>query len=203
MAVEDLAAPEKNAREAGAHLVLIDESGAFLAPLVRRSLAPRGRTPIHKVPGRKRQKVSMIAALSVAPRRNRIGLYFRLFPDRHVTQHEAAAFMREVLRHLRGPVHVVWDRGNTHKGVAIRELHRDYPRLTAHWFPPYAPELNPVEYVWNHAKFGKGANYLPEDLAQLYQWLDRLLTEAGGDSERKKSFFAQAGLPLPERTLAN
>lgn len=197
-----MAEPEKKAAEAGAHLVLIDESGAFLSPLVRRSLAPRGRTPIIKVPGRKRQKVSMIAALTLAPRRNRIGLYFRCFPDRHVTQVEAAAFMRDVLRHLRGPVHVIWDRGNTHKGPEIRRLRADYPRLTSHWLPPYAPELNPVEFVWNHAKYGRGANYLPKDLDELHSWLRRLLGEARGDPERMRSFFDQAKLPLRERTLA-
>lgn len=202
LAFEDVAAPEKNAAEAGAHLVLIDESGAHLAPLVRRSLAPRGRTPILKTPGRKRQKVSLIAALSVAPRRDRIGLYFRCFPDRHVTQVEAAQFMRDVLKHLRGPVHVIWDRGNTHKGEAIRALHRDYPRLTSHWLPPYAPELNPVEFVWNHAKFGRGANYLPRDLDELNARLERLLTEARVDSRRKRAFFDQARLPLRQRTLA-
>ena len=144
----------KRAREAGAHRVLIDESGAFLSPPVRRRLAPRGKAPIIKVPGRKRQKVSLIAALTLAPRQNRIGLYFRCFPDRHVTQVEAAQFMRDVLKHLRGQVHVIWDRGDTHKGDAIRGLHRDYPRLTSHWLPSYAPELNPVEFVWNHAKYG-------------------------------------------------
>jgi len=202
MAIEDVAAPEKNAENAGAHLVLIDESGAHLTPLVRRSLAPRGRTPILKTPGRKRQKVSLIAALSMAPRRNRIGLYFRCFPDRHVTQAEAAQFLREVMKHLRGPIHVIWDRGNTHKGDAIRRLHRDYPRLTSHWFPSYAPELNPVEYVWNHAKFGRGANYLPRDLPQLNDWLERLLSETKRDAKRKRSFFDQAGLPLRARTLA-
>jgi transposase len=197
-----MAAPQKRASEAGAHLVLIDESGAFLSPLVRRSLAPRGKTPILKTPGRKRQKVSLIAALSLAPRRNRIGLYFRCFPDRHVTQIEAAQFMREVLKHLRGPVHVIWDRGNTHKGDSIRALRQDYPRLTTHWLPSYAPELNPVEFVWNHAKYGHGANYLPRDLDELHHRVSRLLTEARRDTGRKRSFFDQAELPLRERMLA-
>jgi transposase len=202
VAFEDVAELAKKAGEAGAHLVLIDESGAFLSPLVRRTLAPRGETPIHKTPGRKRQKVSLIAALTLAPRRNRIGLYFRCFPERHVTQVEAAQFMRDVLKHLRGRVHVIWDRGNTHKGDAVRALHRDYPRLTSHWLPSYAPELNPVEFVWNHAKYGRGANYLPRDLEELHGWLERLLAEAKRDPIRKRSFFAQAKLPLRDRTLA-
>lgn len=197
-----MAASEKGAAEAGAHLVLIDESGAFLSPLVRRSLAPRGKTPIIKVPGRKRQKVSLIAALSIAPRRDRIGLYFRTFPGGHITQHETAAFMRDLLRHLRGPVHVVWDRGNTHKGEAIRELERDYPRLTGHFLPPYAPELNPVEHVWNHVKYGVGANFLPADLEALNRHVDDVLRRAGRDPTRKRSFFEAAALDLGGRKLA-
>jgi transposase len=169
---------------------------------VRRSLAPRGRTPILKTPGRKRQKVSLITALSIAPRRNRIGLYFLAFPDRHITQHEAAGFMRSVLRHLRGKVHVIWDRGNTHKGDAIRALYRDYPRLTGHWLPPYAPELNPVEHVWNHVKYGRGANYLPRSIPELEARIDALLQAAARDPERKKSFFEAAELDLQPRKLS-
>jgi transposase len=202
VAIAQLAESEKNARNEGAHLVLIDESGAFLSPLVRRTLAPRGRTPILKVPGRKRQKVSLIAALSIAPRRRRLGLYFHDYSDRHITQHEAAAFLRDLLYHLRGPVHVVWDRGNTHKGEAIRKVLKDYPRLRLHWLPPYAPELNPVEFVWNHIKYGRTANFTPKDLAELEARVDNLMKEAKHDRERLESFFKAAKLDLGDRKLA-
>jgi hypothetical protein len=189
-----VAAHQKKSEQDGAHLVLIDESGAFLSPLVRRTLAPRGRTPILKTPGRKRQKVSLIAALSIAPCRNRIGLYFRCHPDRHITQHEAAAFMRDVLRHLRGPVHVVWDRGNTHKGDAIRALHRDYPRLTSHWLPPYAPELNPVEYLWNWCKDKQLCNFAAHDVPELESAACGCLEDARHDQQRLRSFFESSPL---------
>jgi putative transposase len=197
-----LAASEKNARDEGAHLVVIDESGAFLCPLVRRTLAPRGRTPILKVPGRKRQKVSLIAALSIAPRGQRLGLYFHDYSDRHITQHEAAAFLRDLLQHLRGRVHVVWDRGNTHKGEAIRKVLKDYPRLTLHWLPPYAPELNPVEFLWNHIKYGRTANYTPRDLAELEQRIDAIMKQTRYDPKRLRSFFEAATLDLGNRKLA-
>jgi transposase len=197
-----LAAHQKKASAEGAHVVLIDESGAFLSPLVRRTLAPRGRTPILKVPGRKRQKVSLIAGLSIAPRRRRIGLYFHGYADRHITQHEAAAFLRDLLQHLRGPVHVIWDRGNTHKGEAIRKVLKDYPRLTLHWLPPYAPELNPVEYLWSHIKYGRTANYTPKDLAELEGRVETVMKQTRGNSKRLRSFFAAAALDLRDRKIA-
>lgn len=202
MAVADLAASQEGAAEAGAHLVLIDESGAFLAPPVRRSLAPRGRTPILRAPGRKRQEASPIAALSLAPHRDRLGLHSRASPGRHITRHEAAGLMREVLRHLRGPVHAVRDRGDTHKGDAIRASYRDYPRLEGRWLPPYAPGLNPVEHAWDHLKYGKGADLLPRDSAELAARVEALLADARGDADRKRSFFKAARRPLRPRTLA-
>jgi hypothetical protein len=197
-----LAAHQKNASAEGAHVVLIDESGVFLSPVVRRTLAPRGRTPILNVPGRKRQKISLIAAISIAPRRRRLGLYFHDYRDRHITQHEAAAFLRDLLQHLRGPVHVVWDRGNTHKGEAIRKVLKDYPRLTLHWLPPYAPELNPVEYLWNHIKYGRGANYTPKDLVELEWRIDTVMKEAKRDRSRLLGCFEAATLVLGDQTLA-
>lgn len=197
-----MAAHQKNAREQDAHLVLIDESGALLSPLLRRTLAPRGRTPILKVPGRHRQKVSLIAAVSVAPRRRRFGLYFHSYGDRHITQHEAAAFLRDLLSHLRGPVHVVWDSGTTHKGDAIRKVQRDYPRLTLHRLPPYAPELNPVEYLWNHLKWNRTANYAPKTLAELETRVDSVLKEAKHDRARLRGCFKAARLDLGHGKLS-
>ena len=70
--------------------------------------------------------------------------------------------MRDLLRYLRGPVHVIWNRGDAHKGDAIRRLERDFPRPTGHFLPPYAPELNPVEHVWNHVKYGVGESAADE-----------------------------------------
>jgi hypothetical protein len=50
---------KKSARRRCAHLVLIDESGFLMSPLVRRTLAPRGRPPVLKTKGARREKVSI------------------------------------------------------------------------------------------------------------------------------------------------
>ena len=55
-----------------------------MSPLVRRTWAPRGQTPILLQRGRTYQKVSMIAAVTVAPQRIRTGLYFGLHVDRNI-----------------------------------------------------------------------------------------------------------------------
>jgi hypothetical protein len=86
--------------------------------------------------GRHRDKVSTIAALSVAPRRRRLGLYWRTDPERYIDAEAVVAFLRRLLRHLRGRVIVVWDGGSNHKGPVIRELLRRFPRLHLERLPP-------------------------------------------------------------------
>ncbi len=158
LAARGVAADKKSAARRRAHLVLIDESGFLMSPLVRRTLAPRGHTPILKTPGGRHEKVSVVAALTISPRRHRLGLYWRTFPQDFVNAERSAEFLRGLLRHLQGAVIVVWDGGPMHKGVPIAQLLADFPRLSLERLPPYAPDLNPVEYLWGHLKYGKLAN---------------------------------------------
>jgi putative transposase len=191
--------PKKGARDQ-AHIVLIDESGVLLSPLVRRSLAHRGQTPILIVPGGHREKVSAIAGLSLSPRTHQLGLYFQTHPHEHINNHGVAAFLRDLLRHLRGRVIVVWDNGPMHKGEPIRRVLTRYPRLHVEWLPPYAPELNPVEALWNYIKYGHLANFTPPDVHALDTAVTDWLINAKFDKEALRRFYAFTPLPFPTRT---
>jgi len=87
----------------------------------------------------------------VAPRRHRFGLYFDLHA-RNITGTEVITFLRQLLRHLRGPVVLLWDGGKIHRRHDVQCVLRRHPRLEVHRFPGYAPELNPDELVWNYMK---------------------------------------------------
>jgi transposase len=75
------------------------------------------------------------------------------------------------LRHLRGPIILLWDRGSIHRGPPIEAVCQAHPRLHLEKFPAYAPELNPTEQVWNDFK-GRTANSLLRDTRELRQRLD-------------------------------
>ena len=96
MADPRLATPSKRARRQRATIVFIDQSGFLLNPLVRRSLAPKGQTPILTVRGRHRQKVSVMAALSLSPRRGRLGLLFLTRQDGYFQTEHVVAFLRDL-----------------------------------------------------------------------------------------------------------
>jgi putative transposase len=169
-----------------------------LAPLLRRSQAPRGHTPVCEQPGGHREKVSTIAGLSLSPVRQHLGLYFQTFPDGYVTAPAAAAFLGELLKHLRGKVIVVWDRGPIHRGPALRQLLQRFPRLSVEYLPPYAPDLNPVEQLWNHLKYDQLANLVPSSVLHLNCLVKATLEVAGEDQQRLRSFYNASELPFPE-----
>jgi hypothetical protein len=173
----------------------------LLNPLVRRTLAPRGQTPILLQRGRHRQKVSLIAALTISPRRSRLGLYFRSLPDAYFRQDDVAAFVRHLLRHLRGRVILVWDRWSGHRGEAIRAVEAAHPRLELVDLPAYAPDLNPVEFLWNHLKWGELANFAPSDSADLNATVVPILERITADQHRLRSYWRGAHLKLPRRRL--
>src|SRR5438067_1141369 len=137
---------KKNAARLGAHIVFADESGFLLAPLVVRTWAPRGCTPVVRCRQGRRDKISVIAGISVSSERHRLGLYYLLFYD-NIGQEEVCAFLRALLRQLRGPLIVLMDNSSTHQGEPIEKLRARHPRLHVEHFPSYSPELNPEEGV--------------------------------------------------------
>ena len=122
----------------------------MLAPLVRRSWAPRGQTPILHAWDR-RDRLSVISALTLAPNRRRLGLHFDIFAH-NIHGEDIARFVRGVRRRLRRGIILVLDRWSAHRSAARQLLEDQTDDIVVEWLPPYAPDLNPTEQVWNHTK---------------------------------------------------
>ena len=149
-----------------AWLVFIDESGLLLLPVVRRTWSRCGQTPVLWHIGRHRQKVSAIAALCVSPDRDEVRLYFQLLVEETFDSQAALTFVRQLYRHLRAPMALVWDLSKIHRGPRVKTFLASTGSLHFH-FPPYAPELDPVEYVWSYLKTKPLANLACPDVDLL------------------------------------
>ena len=68
-------------------------------------------------------------------------------------------------------------------------------RLRVEEFPPYSPELNPSEQLWNWAKDKQLANFVPDDLTQLLLAVEHMVSAAARDQRRLRSFFEASELP--------
>jgi transposase len=174
---------------------LLDESGFLLQPTRRRTWAPRGQPPVQRCWGR-HDRLSVCAALSWSPRRQRLGLYFRL--HRHnICTADVLAFLHLLQRHLRRPILLILDRWSVHR-AAVRRLWAQRPPwlLAISWLPAYAPELNPTEQIWNHTKYTDLANYLPDDLAELHEAVGLSLASQRYRPALLRSYFRYAKLRL-------
>lgn len=166
-----------------------------MSPLVRRSWAPRGHTPILYQRTRSHKKVSVIAAICIAPLRDRIHLYFRLHPDANINASYVSDFLKSLSRQLKGPSVLVWDRFLAHRAKAVKSLiYRS--NIYPFFLPPYAPELNPVENVWSYLKINPMANLALPDVESLTS----TARNHGRSLQRKqnllRSFVKHAPLPL-------
>lgn len=162
----------------------------MLQPLRRRTWAPRGQTPLQFAWDR-HDRFSVLGALSLAPWALRIGLYFRLF-DHNVTAADVVEFVKQLHRQLGRRLILVWDRWSVHRSAA-RQLAK-YDWLEVEYLPAYAPELNSVEQVWNHTKYGDLANFVPADADNLRRSIVDSLTHQRTDQRLKYSCFRHAQL---------
>lgn len=102
------------------------------------------------------EKLSVIAGLTLHR------FYFRIYAG-SINGERAAEFLRALRRHVRGRLLVIWDGAAIHRSKPVKTvLTESRGRLWLERLPAYAPELNPVEYLWAHLKEHQIANLLVE-----------------------------------------
>ena len=137
----------KKAEAAGQTIVWVDESAFYLLPAVVRTYAPRGQTPVLRVP-LTRDHLSVISAITLDER-----LYLCV-QERALRGPDVVRFLRHLLRHVPGRLLVIWDGAPIHRGheVAGFLAAEAAERIEVERLPGYAPDLNPDEGIWNYLK---------------------------------------------------
>jgi len=167
-----------------------------MMPVLRRTWSPCGVTPTLPVRARSHEKVSGIGALIVSPRRQRITLALALHPHRNIRGPEVRRFLRHLARHVRGPFILLWDRGRSHHHELVRAWLAAHRRCHIVWFPPYAPDLNPVELLWSYLKYGRLANLAADTTKDIQTAVSRERRRAARHPELLRSFFRHSALPF-------
>ena len=150
-----LAGVKKKAKNEGRTIVFIDESGLSERPHRCRTWAPRGQTPVLQY----HFNWKTLSAMAGVTWWN---FYFRLFPGA-IRSPQIIVFLSHLLRHIPGKLLIVWDGLPGHRSRAVWEFVRQQRgRLWLEFLPAYAPELNPVEYLWSHWKQHELPNFCPQ-----------------------------------------
>jgi transposase len=193
-----VARAKKNAARRGASIVFLDESGFSQRPPVRRTWAPRGRTPVLIHRQRRWEHLSAIGALAYRRTRRRRALrtkvYLQMLPG-VVHGPDVVRFLRHLRRHVRTPVIMIWDGLQAHRSREVQEyLEANRAWLTIERLPAYAPELNPVEGMWSWTKGTAVANFCPEGLMPIRQRVRQGRNRLARREDLIESFLHKAGL---------
>ena len=162
---------------------------------MRRTWAAAGFTPVLYQRLRSYKHLSAVGALSISPRRHRLGFLWQLHRE-SIKQPQTLDFLRELLRHLRGPIVLVWDRLPVHRAAGVGRFAAKHPRLRIEYLPPYAPELNPVEYAWSWLKMNPLANRCAQDLDQLTVAATSAKQQIARNQRLLSGFVHAAKLPI-------
>src|SRR6059036_2434704 len=163
-----LAEGKKNARRRRAWLVFEDESGVSQQPVVRRTWAPRGETPILIHTGGHWKRLSIAGALAFRWDGRRTRFFFHTRAGSY-TDAALIRFLRDLKRHFpRQRLLLIWDGLSGHTSrVMTAYLARQRAWLTVERLPGYAPDLNPIEQLWGNVKTRELANVCAPNLAAL------------------------------------
>jgi transposase len=179
-----------------AHLAFVDETGFMLNPLVRRTFAPRGKTPVNRVID-PHARISVIGALTVDPRRERFGLIYNMLGDNANYRGPGIAHFLGMLRaEIGGPVTILWDRITIHSCEEVKQWLKGAPGVVVERFPPSAPKLNPADGIWGYVKYGRLPNYTPPDLDVLRAAITEELNRLRREEDLLRSFIRHTKLPI-------
>ncbi len=182
----------RHARRRRATLVFGDEAGSQTTPNVRRTWAPEGWRPQLRVKGHW-EKVSIISGVTLEGE-----LYFELHRN-DITGTEAVWFLEQLLEEIPGKILVVWDSVGFHRGPEVATfvwLNRDRRELRR--LPPYAPDLNRDEGIWDVLKNDRLANYCPTSLEELQGTARAEMRRLKADPRKVRTAIRQTELPIHE-----
>jgi transposase len=117
----------------------------------------------------------------------------------------------DALRHeFAGSIILLWDGLPAHKSKLVKEHIAKQDWLTVERFPAYAPELNPVEYLWSAIKNKHMANVCDDTIAQIEKRIHNAQEQYAADTKTMQGFLKASTLyskdvttqPTPRRVKA-
>lgn len=161
----------------GGILYCEDEASVCLTPLLGKTWAERGKPRKVPVTG---GRASLSAMSAISPRGR---LVFRLH-DKRITSVEVIDFLKQLLRQHRGRhVVVVMDQAKPHTSKKTKAFIESRARLHVFYLPPYSPDWNPDEKVWNHLKNHELKAHRATNKDELYELTAEKLDDMSQDPD--------------------
>jgi transposase len=188
--VESWPTLKRQARRERRELVFVDESGFYLLPGVVKTYAPRARTPVLDE-WQTRDHLSVMGG--VTPRGN----VYTLVRPRSLNGLDTIEFLLHLGRLAGDRLLVVWDGSPIHRRAEVSGFVAEARgAIVVERLPSYAPDLNPVEWLWRHLKAFELRNLSCLDLEQLHLEFHLALGRVRQKPRLMRSFFEGAELAV-------
>jgi transposase len=179
---------KEKARRERRGLVFVDESGFYLLPGVVKSYAPKGRTPVMDE-WQTRDHLSVMGG--VTPQ----GKVYSLVRPKPLNGLHSIEFLVHLGRLVGDRLLVIWDGSPIHRRAEVKAFVAEAGgKIHLEALPAYAPDLNPVEWLWRQLKEVELRNLTCLDLDQLHMELHLALDRVRQRPTLVESFFEAAGL---------
>lgn len=179
---------KKSAKKQGAEIFWLDEASIRSDDPLLRTWGLKGKTPSVKTSGQ-RQGINAISAIS-----NSGGFWYQVYTERF----NADVFidcLKDLTKNRKKPIFIVMDGHPVHKSKKVREfVQAQQGRLSIFLLPPYAPDLNPDELVWNHIRQTGTARTPLKKGESLWERTLIDLELIAQDTSLVKSFFRKPGV---------
>ncbi len=137
---------KKIAKKTGAEIFWLDEASIRSDDPLQRTWGEKGKTPVVKTSGQ-RQSINAISALS-----NKGGFWYHVYKGKFTGDKCVDCFKR-FMRNRKSPVIIIVDGHPVHKSKKVMSYIESLEgKLEIVFLPPYAPDLNPDELVWNQMR---------------------------------------------------
>lgn len=171
------------ARQQGAEVYFWDESGFRADSVYGKTWAVKGQTPVVQVPGQ-RQSISAASAVN-----SKGGFWFATYQGA-MDGELFVELLKKMMHRRRRAVHLVVDGLPAHKRLIVKEyVQSTRGKLTMHFLPGYAPDLNPDELVWSHAKRSASKRGPLKTGEKMKARVDEELTKIKENPSLVKQFF--------------
>jgi len=173
----------KTVKKYKAILYFEDESNISMTAFLGKTWAPRGKTPILHVTG-KRGGISAMSAISKGG-----SLIFALL-EKRIASDEVIHFLKQILQHhKRRHIVVVMDQALPHTSKKTKSFIKSQKRLHVFYLPPYSPDWNPDEKVWNHLKHEELKGHHAKTKQEMKVLVKKKLTKMSKNSHQLRGIF--------------
>lgn len=179
---------KQRAKRLGATIFFLDEAGFQSDPPLGRTYGLKGQTPVVVTSGQ-RQSINVISAVTAR------GEFWAATYTGKLNAEAFVAFLQNFMKGRRGKAFLVVDGHPAHKANTVkRYLQSLAGRLELHFLPPYAPDLNPDEFVWSHMKTNGVSKKPLKKNESMRERVEEDLANIQRNPQLVRSFFSAASV---------